>query len=254
MEKVIERIKSYCDFNETQVECVPLSDDILGVIVPKTKGNRCSELERPCAILLNSHLVMDEYQQKVWTEYGESLAYSLQKLDCDPLMASLVYIIMLIEYGHVDPAKIHIVDFVSMHSNSGGHILANIVSKYKAIIQHKDETDSSTITAVQITNGDEATNTKPRTLVIGTLNIPVNSWIKVLEEILSEVAVNCGEEKLAERYPKFINSDPKRFHYSRQLRDYYFNTNLSAKQIYNFCVEAMEFIGMSKETDWKVFI
>ena len=248
MEKIIEQIKSYFGFSETQIEYIPLINDILGVIVPKTKREL---LDPPCAILLNSNLRTDaECQQRVWSECGEPLVDNLQKLDCNPLTVSLVYIIMLIDYGHghVEPDLIHIVDIASMHSTDGRHILNNIVNTYKGIIQHKDENE--------ITNGDEATGNKPRNLWINISdmrNIPVNSWIRVLEEVLYFVVADKGVEIFVERYPKFINSDPKRLRRSRKIGNCYFEANLSAKQIYNFCVEVMEFDGMSNGTYWKVF-
>ncbi len=56
----------------------------------------------------------------------------------------------------------------------------------------------------------------------------------------------------AQEYPKFISPDSMRFRRNRQLNDgYYIEVNLWAKDIYWFCMQAIETIGLISH-DWVV--
>ncbi len=118
-----------------------------------------------------------------------------------------------------------------------------------------EEHDPIPIIGTPVTDSFKATGTKPRTLVIREIKTHVNSWVEVLEGILLYVVYDRGIEELIERYPKFINDDPNQLRRPRWIEYCYFETNLSAIQIYNFCVKVMEeYVGMFKGIDWEVFL
>jgi len=105
----------------------------------------------------------------------------------------------------------------------------------------------------QIYNND-VTGKKPRILTILGQQIPVNSWREVLEQTLNNLAYIEPElfNALVKEYPRFVGLDPSQFRKKQKLNnDYYFETHLSAKYIYRFCTQAIEFIDLSSE-DWKV--
>jgi len=69
--------------------------------------------------------------------------------------------------------------------------------------------------------------------------------------ILAEIEPEAFEI-LAQEYPRLISSDHNRFRRNRQLQNGYFiEVNLSAKDIYRFCTQAIETLGLSSR-DWVV--
>ena len=82
----------------------------------------------------------------------------------------------------------------------------------------------------------------------------VTSWRDVQSHTLDVIAqLEPGLfQQLAAEYPRFISSDPGRFWHKRQLTNGYFiEINLSAKDVYRFCTQAIESIGLSAD-DWIV--
>jgi len=103
-------------------------------------------------------------------------------------------------------------------------------------------------------NSDDVTGKKPKFLTILDQQIAVDTWRDVLRQTLNTLAVLEPESFriLTNEYPHFVGLDPNKFTDKQQLENgYYFEVNLSAKRIYNFCTQAIETIGLSSE-DWKV--
>lgn len=101
---------------------------------------------------------------------------------------------------------------------------------------------------------DEVTGTNPKTLIILGQQFPVKKWREVLKLTLNTLADLAPESfnTLTNKYPRFVGLDSNRFMLNQQLENgYYFEIKLSAKDIYHFCKQAIEFIGWSAE-DWKV--
>ena len=101
---------------------------------------------------------------------------------------------------------------------------------------------------------DEVTGKVPRVVsILGQTNT-VASWRDVLESTMNTIGLVEPEafELLANNYSRFISADSVSLRSSRQLQNGYFiETNLSAKSIHRFCVQALESIGLTKE-DWIV--
>ncbi len=101
---------------------------------------------------------------------------------------------------------------------------------------------------------DEVTGKVPRVVsILGQTNT-VASWRDVLESTMNTIGIVEPEafELLANDYSRFISADSVGLRSSRQLQNGYFiETNLSAKSIHRFCVQAIESIGLTKE-DWIV--
>ena len=108
-------------------------------------------------------------------------------------------------------------------------------------------TDSATTT-------DEVTGKVPRVVsILGQTNT-VASWRDVLESTMNAIALVEPEAFtiLVNDYPRFISQDAVSLRSSRKLQNNYFiETNLSAKSIHRFCVQAIESIGLTKD-DWIV--
>ena len=101
---------------------------------------------------------------------------------------------------------------------------------------------------------DAVTGRIPRTLTILDQISAVTSWRDVLTQTMATLAELEPEafETLAHEYPRLISPDPNRFRRKRQLSNgYYIEVNLSAKDIYRFCTQAIESIGLSAQ-DWVV--
>ena len=108
--------------------------------------------------------------------------------------------------------------------------------------------------SVQTTTSSEVTGKIPKSVTILGTKLSVSSWRDVLTATLSTLSELEPElfEKLASEYPRFISKDNTRFIKSRQLNSGYFiEINLSAQNIYRFCVQALETVGLSVE-DWIV--
>lgn len=109
--------------------------------------------------------------------------------------------------------------------------------------------------AIDTTNTiDEVTGKVPRVVsILGQTNT-VASWRDVLESTMNAIGIVEPEafEILAKDYSRFISADSVSLRSSRKLQNGYFiETNLSAKSIHRFCIQAIESIGLTKE-DWIV--
>jgi len=101
---------------------------------------------------------------------------------------------------------------------------------------------------------DGVTGKVPRSLKILGQTTTVTSWRDVLTQTMATLAELEPEafETLAQEYPRLISSDRNRFRRNRQLQNGYFiEVNLSAKDIYRFCTQAIETLGLSSH-DWVV--
>lgn len=101
---------------------------------------------------------------------------------------------------------------------------------------------------------DTVTGRKPKFITILGQRMAVESWRDTLTQTLNTIADLEPElfVTLAAEYPHFVGSNAGRFRSSRQLNNgYYYEVHLSAREIYRFCTQAIESIGLSKE-DWIV--
>ncbi|MCB9098821.1 MAG: DUF262 domain-containing protein [Anaerolineales bacterium] len=107
---------------------------------------------------------------------------------------------------------------------------------------------------VESASVDTVTGKKPKVLTILGQHIVVQSWRDVLIKTVSTIADLEPDlfNALAKQYPSFISSEGGRFRRSYQLTNgFYIYVNLSAKNIYQFCTQAIESVGLSEE-DWYV--
>ncbi len=98
------------------------------------------------------------------------------------------------------------------------------------------------------------TGTTPRTLWILGQNFTVHRWRDVLEKTMETIADLEPEkfEQIMRQFPRLIGRDKKRFRATRELNNgVYIETNLSAKAIQSFCMQAIETIELTGD-DWKV--
>jgi hypothetical protein len=103
-------------------------------------------------------------------------------------------------------------------------------------------------------NVDNVTGRTPKVITILGQRFPVESWRDVQTYTLSTIAELEPDlfAKLADEYPRFISADSGRFRRNRQLSNgFYIEVNISAKDVYRFCNQAIESIGLSSE-DWIV--
>ncbi|MFQ5398695.1 MAG: DUF262 domain-containing protein [Anaerolineae bacterium] len=101
---------------------------------------------------------------------------------------------------------------------------------------------------------ETVTGKTPRVLTILDQQIAVESWRDVLSETLNTIADLEPDlfANLTQEYPRFVSNDPNRFRRNRRLDNgYYIEVNLSAKEVYRFCTQAIESIDLSKD-DWMV--
>ena len=108
-------------------------------------------------------------------------------------------------------------------------------------------------TAESVTK-DAVTGKIPKTLTMLGQKSTVTSWRDVLTQTMDLLAELEPEafELLAQEYPRLISKDPNRFRRNRQLSNgYYIEVNLSAKDIYRFCTQSIESVGLSAK-DWVV--
>lgn len=102
----------------------------------------------------------------------------------------------------------------------------------------------------------KVTGTAPRVLYVLGQKFSVSTWRAVLENTLKTILELEPDkfETLVEKYPRFIsiNKDNLRSPYSLP-NGMYFEVNLSANDIYRFCLKFIEEIELSKE-DWQIEI
>ncbi len=99
---------------------------------------------------------------------------------------------------------------------------------------------------------EEVTGKTPRSLTFLGRTNTVASWRDVLTytmNILGELDPD-SIKRLSKEYPHLIGKDSNRFRHIRELNNgYYVEVNLSAKDIYRFCNQIIETIGLSS-LDW----
>jgi uncharacterized protein with ParB-like and HNH nuclease domain len=101
---------------------------------------------------------------------------------------------------------------------------------------------------------DAVTGKIPKTLTMLGQKSTVTSWRDVLTQTMDLLAELEPEsfQSLAQEYPRLISQDPNRFRRNRLLSNgYYIEVNLSAKDIYRFCTQAIESVGLTVK-DWVV--
>lgn len=101
---------------------------------------------------------------------------------------------------------------------------------------------------------DSVTGRVPSLVSILGQEFRVESWREVLLRTLNTIAELEPElfSQLASEYPRFISKEISRFRSGRQLSNgYYVEVNISAKDIYRFCQQSIESIGLSRD-DWRV--
>ncbi len=102
----------------------------------------------------------------------------------------------------------------------------------------------------------KVTGTTPTDLRILGQQFQVESWRDVLEQTLNTVAELEPDkfEIIANNFPRYIGKDKNRFRSVRQLQNgYYFEVNLSAQNVQQFCYQAMATIELTSE-DWSVMV
>ncbi len=100
---------------------------------------------------------------------------------------------------------------------------------------------------------ETVTGRTPTALTILGEQRPVDSWRAVQMQTFNIIAEVEPERfaRLAEE-SHFISTDPNKFRRSRQLNNgYYIYVNFSSRDIYRFCLQAIESIGLTRE-DWVV--
>ena len=108
--------------------------------------------------------------------------------------------------------------------------------------------------SAQISQSDTLTGSKPRILYMFGNQYPVKSWRDVLENTLNMLADIEYEtfEEIIKQFPRFVGWDEKDFRSARKLRNGAFvEVNLSAKNIYAFCIKALETAELSLD-EWSV--
>jgi uncharacterized protein with ParB-like and HNH nuclease domain len=103
-------------------------------------------------------------------------------------------------------------------------------------------------------NVDTVTGRTPKAVTILGQKFSVESWRDVQAYTLNVIAELEPDSfaKLAGEYPRFISSDSEKFRRKRQLSNgFYIEVNLSARDVYRFCTQIIESIGLSSE-DWIV--
>jgi uncharacterized protein with ParB-like and HNH nuclease domain len=101
---------------------------------------------------------------------------------------------------------------------------------------------------------DDIKGQVPEHLIMLGQKYKVESWRDVLTNTLNTIFELDENEfkKIEIEFPKFINSNKEALRSVRQLNNgYYVEVNLSAKDIYRFCVQCLEITHLSLE-DWEV--
>lgn len=103
-------------------------------------------------------------------------------------------------------------------------------------------------------SADDVTGRSPKAVAILGQRFSVESWRDVQAYTLKAIAELEPDlfAKLADEYPRFISADAGKFRRNRQLGNgFYIEVNLSARDVFRFCNQAIESIGLSSE-DWVV--
>jgi uncharacterized protein with ParB-like and HNH nuclease domain len=105
-----------------------------------------------------------------------------------------------------------------------------------------------------LATADTVTGKIPKFVNLLGQKYSVSSWRDVQEQTLNAISELEPEffSKLADEYPRFINKDSSKFRRSRPIANgYSIEVNMSSKDVYKFCIQAIESIGLSGE-DWFV--
>ncbi|MBS3947520.1 MAG: DUF262 domain-containing protein, partial [Dethiobacter sp.] len=103
-------------------------------------------------------------------------------------------------------------------------------------------------------NTDNVTGRTPKAVTILGQRFSVESWRDVQAYTLNAIAQLEPDlfNQLAGEYPRFISADPGKFRRKRQIENgFYIEVNLSAKDVYRFCNQVIDSLGLSSE-DWIV--
>lgn len=95
---------------------------------------------------------------------------------------------------------------------------------------------------------------KPKELLILGQKIEVETWRDVVEQTMITIASLEPEklESIANRFPKFVSSEPGKFRSSRPIGGgFHIDTWLSAERAKQFCEKAIVEVGLSGD-DWNV--
>lgn len=98
------------------------------------------------------------------------------------------------------------------------------------------------------------TNTTPTNLCILGQNFTVGSWRDVIEQIINTIAELEPEkfEDVLIQFPKLVGKEKDKFRAIRQLKNgAYIEVNLSAQDIYKYCLQLLQAIDLT-ENDWYV--
>ena len=101
---------------------------------------------------------------------------------------------------------------------------------------------------------DNITGSKPVSVTILGQPFSISLWRDVYIQTLETIAELEPDrfDQLISEFPRFIGHDAQKFRRFHQLRNGCFvETHLNAKTVYQFCIQAMEAIGLSMD-DWKV--
>ena len=101
---------------------------------------------------------------------------------------------------------------------------------------------------------ENITGTTPQKLYILGQHFEVQSWRDVMEKTINCIIELEPEkfEEIVHQFPRFVGRDKNKFRAVRELSNGAFiEVNLSAKAIYNFCIQVIETLGLTSE-DWKV--
>ena len=100
----------------------------------------------------------------------------------------------------------------------------------------------------------DVTGTKPYSLMVLGQEYNVNYWSDVLLHTLQVVSDLAPEkiESIEEEYPSLLGKDRTAFRRPKELANgYFYEANLSATSIYNFCKQLVNIMELS-EDEWKV--
>ena len=107
--------------------------------------------------------------------------------------------------------------------------------------------------AVQV-SADSVTGRTPKAVTILGQRFSVESWRDVQAHTLNAIAQLEPDlfTQLVDEYPRFISADPGRFRRNRRIDNgFYIEVNLSARDVYHFCNQVIDSLGLSSD-DWFV--
>jgi len=130
--------------------------------------------------------------------------------------------------------------------------LANIALQIWSYFGHESVQPSQP----SIVKPSNITGTTPKSLRFLGQEYNVKSWRDVMKTTLNIIAESEPDafEEVMKQFPRFVGWDEKDFRSTRQLSNGAFiEVNLSASDIYTFCMRAIETVGLSTD-EWDVEI